>query len=174
MRRILSVGLFALVIVSALVLASARGWAAQTAPQAAAAKAPGGNIPGHELVVFGDLAIFWGPGKPENCTLKNRYKRGEPVGFRASAIDPKTGNHIEPGAELVVHLEYAGHTQDVKMRWRATAREPEREFWVAKWMVPADASTGIVRYSMTAKDKSGRTGEFKPFEVEASQLTIIE
>jgi hypothetical protein len=43
-----------------------------------------------------------------------------------------------------------------------------------KWMVPADAPTGIIRYTVTAKDSEGRTGEWKPFDVEASQLTIVE
>ena len=35
-----------------------------------------------------------------------------------------------------------------------------------------DAPTGIVHFTVTAKDKYGRTGEYKPFDVEASQLTI--
>ena len=30
------------------------------------------------------------------------------------------------------------------------------------------------RTTVTAKDSQGRSGEFKPFEVAASQLTIIE
>ncbi len=100
------------------------------------------------------------------------YKHGDPVGWRIEAVDPQTGQHIEPEAELFVHLNYMGKTQDIKMRWRATATQPERTFWVAKWIVPNDAPTGIVRFTVTAKDKYGRTGEFKPFEVEASQLTI--
>jgi hypothetical protein len=33
---------------------------------------------------------------------------------------------------------------------------------------------GIIRYTVTATDKYGRAGEFKPFEVQASQLTIVE
>ena len=44
---------------------------------------------------------------------------------------------------------------------------------MAKWIVPDDAPTGIVRYTVTAKDPQGRTGEFKPFDVEASQITIV-
>ena len=171
MRRTLSFGLFALVVVVGLVLASAQS-SAQQAP--ASGKTPGGNVPGRDLIVFGDLSIFWGPSNPENCILKSRYKRGEPVGFRVSAIDPKTGDHVEPEAELFVHLSYAGTTHDVKMRWRATAQQPERQFWVAKWVVPMDAPPGIVRYTVTAKDKLGRTGEFKPYEVDASQLTVVE
>ena len=41
-------------------------------------------------------------------------------------------------------------------------------------MVPADAPVGIVRYTVTATDKYGRTGEFKPFVVDDSQITIVE
>jgi hypothetical protein len=176
MHRMLSVGLFALVAAAGFIGATTQGFAApaQAAPaQAAQPRTPGGSMPGHELVVYGDLAIFLGPGKPENCTLRNRYKRGEPVGFRIDALDLK-GSRIAKDSELVVHLDYAGRKEDIKMRWRANATQPEREFWVAKWMVPADAPTGIVRYTVTAKDTHGRTGLFKPFEVDASQLTIVE
>jgi hypothetical protein len=87
--------------------------------------------------------------------------------------DPQTGNR-EESAQLVVHINFAGKTQDIPMRYRATAAQPERQFWVAKWVVPPDAPIGIVRYTVTATDKYGRTGEFKPFEVQASQLTIAE
>ena len=90
-----------------------------------------------------------------------------------TAIDPATGER-EPSAQFVVHLTYAGTTQDLPMRYRATAAQPERQFWVAKWIVPATASTGIVRYTVSAKDKFGRTGEYKPFVVEDSQVTIVE
>ena len=125
------------------------------------------------LIVYGDITVFAGPGKPENCFLKNRYKRGDPVGFRIFVADPQTAKR-EESAQLVVHLNYGGKTQDIPMRYRATEKQPERQFWVAKWVVPADAPIGIVRYTVTATDKYGRTGEFKPFEVEASQLTIVE
>jgi hypothetical protein len=129
---------------------------------------------GGKLIVFGDIALFLGkPGTPGNCALQSRFKRGDPVGFRMTAIDPATGER-EPSAEFVVHLTYGGMTQDVPMRYRATAAMPERQFWVAKWIVPATAPTGIVRYTVTAKDKYGRTGEFKPFVVEDSQVTIVE
>jgi hypothetical protein len=125
------------------------------------------------LVLYGDMAYFFGPGKPLNCTLNNRFKRGDPVGFRMTAINPATGMR-DRGTQLVVHLNYAGKTLDLPMRDRQTAQQPEREFWVLKWMVPPDAPLGIVRYTVTAKDSEGRTGEWKPFEVETSQLTIVE
>ena len=109
----------------------------------------------------------------QNCILRSRFHRGDPVGWRMFVADPQTGNREET-AQLVVHVNYAGKTVDIPMRYRATAQQPERQFWVAKWMVPADAPVGIVRYTVTATDKYGRSGEFKPFEVQASQLTIVE
>jgi hypothetical protein len=138
---------------------------------AAAAPVPG-LAEGERLSMSGDLAYFFGPGKPLNCTLNNRYKRGDPVGFRMTALNPATGMR-DRATQLVVHLNYAGKTLDLPMRDRQTAQQPEREFWVLKWIVPADAPTGILRYSVTAKDSQGRTGEWKPFEVETSLLTIV-
>ena len=63
---------------------------------------------------------------------------GEPVGWRMFVADPQTGNR-EESAQLVVHINFAGKTQDIPMRYRATAAQPERQFWVAKWIVPTDA-----------------------------------
>ena len=129
--------------------------------------------PANKLIVYGDMALFQPPGHPENCILRNRFKRGDPVGWRMFVADPQSGNR-EESAQLVVHVNYAGKTIDIPMRYRATEKQPERQFWVAKWMVPTDAPVGIVRYTVTATDKYGRAGEFKPFEVQASQLTIVE
>ena len=143
---------------------STTGFASQSAP------ASNGD---ERLVVYGDLVYFFGPGRPLNCVMQNRYKRGEPVGFRAVAIDPITQTR-DRATQLVVHLSYAGKTMEIPMRDRQTAQQPEREFWVAKWIVPDDAPMGVVRYTITAKDPQGRTGEFKPFEVAASHITIVE
>lgn len=128
---------------------------------------------GDHLAVYGDVVYFYGVGKPRNCILNSQFKRGEPVGFRMTAINPATGKR-DRATQLVVHLTYAGKTIDLPMRDRQNEQQPEREFWVAKWIVPNDATTGIVRYTVTAKDPQGRTGEYKPFEVEASQITIVE
>jgi hypothetical protein len=135
-----------------------------------AGQTPAGAGP---LVVYGDVVYFYGPGKPRNCILNSQYKRGEPVGFRMTAMNPQTGKR-DRATQLVVHLNYAGKTIDLPMRDRQTEQQPERDFWVAKWVVPDDAATGVVRYTVTAKDPQGRTGEFKPFEVEASQITIVQ
>ncbi len=128
---------------------------------------------GEHLILSGDMTYFFGQGKPRNCILNSRYKRGEPVGFRMNAINPATGKR-DRATKLVVHLNYFGKTIDLPMRDRQTEQQPEREFFVAKWIVPDDAPFGIVRYTVTATDPQGRTGEWKPFDVEASQLTIVE
>ena len=127
----------------------------------------------NKLIMYGDLALFAGRENPENCILKSRYRRGEGVGFRMTAIDPLTGKYAET-AELVVHVTYAGKTIDIPMRYRGVGDNPRPGFWTAKWVVPDDAPVGIVKYNVTGKDNQGRTGEFQPFQVEASQLTIVE
>ena len=153
-----------------VVLASAFDGGLATAQQSPpAAPAPGTG----KLIVYGDVALFQPPGHPENCILRNRFKRGEPVGWRMFVADPATGDR-EASAQLVVHVNVAGKTIDIPMRYRATEKQPERQFWVAKWIVPDDTPIGIIRYTVTATDKYGRKGEFKPFEVQASQLTIVE
>ena len=153
-----------------LVVATVSGLETGTAASQSQTR-PAGSA--NKLIVYGDMAMFTPPGTPENCILRSRFKRGDPVGFRMFVADPQT-SAIELSAQLVVHLNYAGKTLDIPMRYRATEKQPERQFWVAKWVVPQDAPIGIVRYTVTATDKFGRTGEFKPFEVQASQLTIAE
>ena len=159
--------IFAVAVVAAI--------AAGSEVRSAAAQAPAAKAAPERLVVYGDLSVFYGPNKPNNCTLKSRYTRGEPVGFRIFAVDRQTGQRIDrEGANLVVHLQFAGATKDIPMRYRGTAQQPNLDFWVAKWIVPDDAPVGIVRYTVTVTDKNGSTGSFKPFDNDQSQLTIVE
>jgi len=125
------------------------------------------------LVVYGDVVNFLSPKDPNTCVQNSRFKRGESVGFRMTAINPATGNR-DRASQLVVHVTFGGNTMDLPMHDRQNDRSPEREFWIAKWTVPADAPVGIVRFTGTAKDPQGHTGEYKPFQVDASQLTIVE
>ena len=131
--------------------------------------------PPGKLIVSGDMAIFLGMVKPGNCNLKSVYKAGDPVGFRQSVIDGMTGLP-ESSAEVVVHLTVAGKTIDVPARYRGGPNgPPERQGqWTAKWIVPEGTPTGIIRYSVTAKDKYGRTAEWKPFDIPNAMLTIVQ
>ena len=131
-----------------------------------------GAAPG-KLAIFADMALFSGPQQPRNCFTMNRYKVGEPVGFRVSVIDGATGLPAQD-VEVVVHLTYAGKTEDVPARYRGAGRgNLIPNLWSAKWVVPAGTPTGTVAMKVTAKDKSGRTAEFTPFPNAAAHLTIV-
>lgn len=132
-----------------------------------------GQTAGGRLLMFADMALFSGPNQPRNCFTLNRYKAGEPVGFRVTVVDGATGQPAAD-AEVVVHLTYGGKTIDVPARYRGAGRgNLIPNLWSAKWTVPADAPTGIIGVTITAMDKSGRSAEWKPFPNTASHLTIV-
>ena len=83
--------------------------------------------PGHgqgKLVIWGDLASFDKPGtSPTHCILTNRFRRGQQVGFRMTAIDGATGE-TENTTTMVIHINYMGRTIDLPMRWRGVGGFP--------------------------------------------------
>ena len=135
--------------------------------------AAGQGASNEKLFLRGETVLFLGVGIPHSCALNSYFKRGDRIGFRFTAINPATGTR-DRASQLVVHLNYRGQTIDVPMRDRQNVKQPEREFWIAEWKVPDDAMTGLINYTVTARDPQGRTGEFKPFDVESSQITIVE
>jgi hypothetical protein len=156
--------------------APARGRGAPPPPPPAQAGHPTGK-----LVIWGDLASFDVPGTlPTHCILTNRFKRGQRVGFRMTAIDGGSGE-VENTAVLTAHLTLAGKTIDVPMRWRGQGNFPAAEYprqpsemWTGAWVVPADAPIGSISYTVTATDRFGRTASFSPFINVVSQLAIVE
>ena len=175
---------------AALVVSGIAGIDAQQPPAGgrgtAAPQAPMPKQPGHgtgKLVIWGDLASFQPRGHPMNCLTMNRFKRGEPVGFRMTAIDGGTGE-VEQTAELVAHVIYGGKTIDIPMRYRGAAGpnapppsgylRPLVELWTGRWDVPMDAPTSMLLYTVSAKDAFSRTTIFQPFSFSSSQLTIVE
>ena len=147
MKNVYKVGLLALLGMVAVVTAATLAGQGQ-APAAPARQA---GHPSGKLVIWGDLALFAPPTDPDNCVLMNRFKRGQKVGFRMTAHDGGRGE-IENTAVLTAHVQYAGRTVDVPMRWRGAAgpsapaprgylRSPV-ELWTGSWTVPDDASPG--------------------------------
>jgi hypothetical protein len=174
-----------LVLASAAIAAFLAGGTRTAAQGRNEAPAPPPPQAGHgmgKLVIWGDLALFTPPTAPDNCILTNRFKKGQKVGFRMTAIDGATAE-VENSATLVVHVNYGGKTVDAPMRWRGAAgpnspaprgylRTPV-ELWTGSWVVPDDAPTGRISYTVTGTDKFGRTASFRPFSAEASQLVIV-
>src|SRR5512133_1202776 len=97
-----------------LVLLAAGGVLALEHAMSAVQSQPAPTGPANKLIVYGDTAMFTPPGTPENCILRSRFKRGDPVGWRMFVADPQTGNR-EESAQLVVHLNFAGKVQDIPM-----------------------------------------------------------
>ena len=142
---------------------------------------PQAGHPSGKLVIWGDLASFDNPPTlPTHCILTNRFKHGQRVGIRMTAIDGGSGE-VENTAVLTAHLTYGGKTIDVPMRWRGVGGFPASEYsrqpsemWTGAWIVPADAPIGTVNYTVTATDRFGRTATFSPFINAVSQFTIVE
>jgi hypothetical protein len=179
---ILSIVSFSTNVGTAQAQAPAPGGARGQQPAPAPPPAAQAGHPSGRLVIWGDTAIFINPTDPDNCILTSRFKRGQRVGFRMTAIDGGTGE-VENTAVLVAHVTYAGKTVDVPMRWRGEAgpkapaprgylRSPV-ELWTGAWTVPDDAPIGRVSYTVTATDRFGRKATFTPFSAEASQLVIV-
>jgi hypothetical protein len=134
-----------------------------------------------KLILFADTAVFANPTAPDNCTLKNRFKRGDNVGFRIYAVDGGT-NQSEDSAKVVLHVDFGGKTYELPAKFRGIQQTNESGMkmpirpgmWTAKWVVPNDAPTGTVHYFATASDKYGRTAEWKPQGGEPSFVTIVQ
>src|SRR4051794_9952953 len=78
---------------------------------------PQAGHPMGKLVIWGDLESSDQPeSPPPHCVLTNRFKRGQRVGIRMTAIDGGSGE-VENTAVLTAHLTYGGQTVDVPMRW---------------------------------------------------------
>src|SRR5712691_381984 len=177
------VGMCALLAVIAVAGERIYGQAAGrgAAPRGRGPESPPRSQPRHpsgKLIVTGDVALFIKPGDPDNCILTNRFRHGQRLGFRMTATDGGTGEP-ENTAMLTAHLTVAGRKIEVPMRFRGDAPTPPGylsapyNLWTGFWVVPADAPTGMLRYTVTATDKFGRTAEFVPYSYEASQLTIV-
>src|SRR5262249_4941880 len=136
--------------------------------------------PSGKLVIWGDVAIFINPTDPNNCLLTNRFKRGQRVGFRMTAVDGGSGE-VENTAVMTVHLMYGGKTLDIPMRWRGQGNFPAKEdprqpseMWTGAWQVPDGAPIGTLSYTVTATDRFNRMASFTPFPNVMSQLAVVE
>lgn len=133
----------------------------------------------NSLFVVGDT-VEGGKNRPaseaaiRDCVLNNIFPRNSQIVWRMRVIDPKTGQPMDDtmlksvevhlGDGTVVPLKYAGHPPQKNLDF----------FWSGPWLVPKDYPTGTLLYSVLATANDGRTGEFKPFNIPSSLLTITD
>ncbi len=120
----------------------------------------GGNAAGSNLAVHGDLVSHGA------CVLQSRYMPGESIVFRVDVKDTVTGKQAED-AEVKVHLSN-GETLDMVYG----SHGETAKFWTVSYSITEDTELGTLNYYVTAKT-SNKSGEFYPFDVEPSLLTIV-
>lgn len=132
------------------------------------------------LIVFGDT-VTGSKNVPEDqrgtrlCVLNSRFPRNSEVVWRVRVIDPATGQamddtmlekvEVQLGDGQTFEMEYGGHPPPQR----------DREFyWATPWLIPKEYPTGSVAYTVTATATDGRTGEYKPFDIPSSSLTVTD
>ena len=132
-----------------------------------------GQATDERLIVFGDIVYFYPPGHAAQLSSE------QPVQARRAGRVPD--ERAQSGDRQARSRDRARRPPDLRRqdRRRADARSPERKAAGTRVLGWQSGSCPTMRRSescgitVTAKDPQGRTGEFKPFEVQASQLTIV-
>lgn len=117
------------------------------------------------LIVSGDVVE-----EKAGCVLKSQFTEGDLIVWRMEVIDPETMEQAE-GAELQVHLS-TGEVLDMRYGPHPAGEEGAPEFWTASYPVTEDTPTGVLEYHVTA-ELGDKTGEFSPFDVAPSLLTVV-
>jgi len=147
-----TISLFALLLVTMVVLIACNNNSGEK--EAAAEKDIG------SLVITGDTVTEQG-----GCVLASRFSPGDKIIFRNNVLDGLTNEQVKD-AKVQVHLS-TGETLDMKY-----GKHGDDNFWVVAYPVTKDTPTGTLDYSVTAEYKEQK-GEFKPFNVAPSLLTIV-
>lgn len=113
----------------------------------------------------------------EGCMLQNAYVNdGEAKAtFRVRVFDPITGAELND-ADLESVTVTLGDGQVFEMRYGPHPPDADEQdfFWTYGWVIFDGYPAGNVSYTIEATALDGRTGEFKPFNVAPSLLTVME
>ncbi|REB11615.1 hypothetical protein DVB69_00270 [Sporosarcina sp. BI001-red] len=122
----------------------------------------------NNIQVFGDVVS-----ENDGCVLQSQFESGDNIVFRMDAIDPNTNEQISKDAKMTVHLSTGEDLEMHHAQHPSGDTDPVPEFWTVMYKVTDDTPTGILNYSVTA-ETDGKKGEFAPFDVEPSLLTIVD
>lgn len=112
------------------------------------------------LVITGDTVTEQG-----GCVLASRFSPGDKIVFRNNVLDGITNEQVKD-AKVQVHLS-TGVVLDMTY-----GKHGDDNFWVVAYPVTEDTPTGTLGYTVKAEYKDQK-GEFKPFNVAPSLLTIV-
>lgn len=117
------------------------------------------------LDVTGDIVS-----ETDGCVNASLFHPGEAVVFRVRVIDPATQKPVE-NAKVQVQLSN-GQTLDLHFGPHPSAKQVDESYYTILYKIPADAKPGTMDYTVTATTSDGRTGSFKPFNIQLSKFTI--
>ncbi|WP_276356818.1 hypothetical protein [Cohnella caldifontis] len=118
-----------------------------------------------QLNVYGDTVSQLG-----ECVIQNRFVPGDTIVFRMRATNALTGKVAED-AKLQVRLS-TGEVLDMQLGNHSPDPQHPEMFWTAAYPVTDQTPKGTLAYSVTARTATAK-GEFKPFNVLPSLLTIV-
>src|SRR5579884_1033883 len=108
------------------------------------------------------------------CILTSRFPRNSEIVWRARVYDPRTGELMNKTQLSKVEVQLA-NGKTIAMQYGSHPKNPPGEaYWTGSWVVPKDAPTGTLNYTIVATSTDGRTGEYKPYSVQSSLLTITD
>ena len=124
--------------------------------------------------VSGPLNIPEEAGGSAVCVQQSRFARNSEIVWRTRVIDPVSGDELGDDVldTVVVNL---GDGQTLEMRYGPHPRDnPTDSFWTTSFDIPADYPTGTLDYEIVATAGDGRMGDFRPFDVAPSLLTVTD
>ncbi|MEE9192336.1 MAG: hypothetical protein V3U04_06980 [Candidatus Aerophobetes bacterium] len=123
--------------------------------------------------VRGNLNLLEGDMGANLCVQRSRFSLGEHIVWRIRVYDPQLGTAMDDVALDSVQVLF-DDGQLFETRYAGHGAEGAKDFfWTTSWVIPEDYPTGSLGHQIIAKAKDGRTGEFVPFNVSYSLLTIV-
>ncbi len=110
----------------------------------------------------------------KSCVLTSRFPRNSEMVWRVRVYDPRTGNLLDKAAMSKVEVKLA-NGKNLDADYGPHPKDPPNEsYWTASWVVPKDAPTGTLKYSVAATSADGRAGTWEPFGVTPSLPSILD
>ena len=121
--------------------------------------------------VRGNLNLLEGDLAAKLCVLQSRFSPGEHIVWRIRVYDPQLATAMDDIALDSVQVLF-DDGQVFEAVYAPHGGEKD-SYWTTSWVIPEDYPTGSLGHQIVAKAQDGRTGEFVPFNVSYSLLTII-